>query len=66
MDKVLLIEPYYAGSHRQLIDLLHSELNGGGRDVADLVTMTGKKWHWRARTSALHMSQIIPKNVNYR
>jgi len=71
---VLLIEPYYAGSHKQLIDLLHSELeclgesSEGQGTVTDnrtvsvqLATMTGKKWHWRARTSALYFSQNLPR-----
>ncbi|CAG7832410.1 unnamed protein product [Allacma fusca] len=62
--KVLLIEPYYAGSHKVLIDLLCSLFDScsEGEDAPEvhLATMTGKKWHWRARTSALHFAQTIP------
>jgi hypothetical protein len=65
---VLLVEPFYAGSHKQLIDLLHQELLGmqmmeGEELRVQLVTMTGKKWHWRARTSGLYLSQNIPQEA---
>ncbi|OWF35122.1 glycosyltransferase-like domain-containing protein 1 isoform X2 [Mizuhopecten yessoensis] len=60
-DEILMVEPFYGGSHRQLIDLLHSHFTESVK-----VTMTAKKWHWRARTSALHLSQEIPYSSNYR
>ncbi|XP_053374142.1 glycosyltransferase-like domain-containing protein 1 [Mercenaria mercenaria] len=59
--KILLIEPFYAGSHKQLIDLLHKEVPG-----TELMTLPGKKWHWKARTSALWFSQAIPREHNFR
>lgn len=53
----LLIEPFCGGSHKQLIDQLI-------QDIPDCssFTLPGKKWHWRARTSSVYFSQIIPKN----
>ncbi|XP_033761796.1 glycosyltransferase-like domain-containing protein 1 [Pecten maximus] len=60
-DGILLVEPFYGGSHRQLIDLLQAHFTESVK-----VTMTAKKWHWRARTSALHLSQEIPYSDNYR
>jgi len=61
MSKLLLIEPFYTGSHKQLVDLLHGKIAD-----SDLVTLPGKKWHWRARTSALLLSQQIPADHQYR
>ena len=58
--EICIIEPFYGGSHKQLIDLLLSELDRLNIKY-DLFTMTAKKWHWRARCSALYFSQIIPK-----
>lgn len=55
-----MLEPFYDGSHRQLVDLLAEELSG-----ADLVTMPGKKWHWRARTAAMYLSEQISASHNY-
>ncbi|XP_064456371.1 tRNA-queuosine alpha-mannosyltransferase-like [Ornithodoros turicata] len=59
---VLLIEPFYSGSHKQLVDLLASELG----DEAKLITMSGVKWHWRARTSAVWLAEAIPENETYK
>ncbi|XP_064394952.1 tRNA-queuosine alpha-mannosyltransferase-like [Halichondria panicea] len=57
---VLYIEPYYGGSHQQLMDLLMEELPG------DLYTLPATKWHWRMRTSALHFSLTLPHKESYR
>lgn len=60
MRNILIIEPFYGGSHKQLIDFLQTLPH-----KFELVTLTAKKWHWRARTSALYLSQKVPKDQNF-
>jgi len=59
---IALVESFYGGSHRQLIDLLEKNFSGS----CDKYYMTDKKWHWRMRTSSFHFAQKIPKKYNYR
>ncbi|XP_037561837.1 glycosyltransferase-like domain-containing protein 1 isoform X3 [Dermacentor silvarum] len=60
---VLLLEPFYGGSHRQLMDLLSVELGPQG---CRLVTLPANKWHWRARTAALWLAERIEPSNGYR
>lgn len=63
--EICIIEAFYGGSHKQLIDLIEQHFILTEKKY-DLYTMSSKKWHWRARCSALYFSQIIPKDRNYK
>jgi len=57
---LFVIEPFYGGSHKQLIDFLQETLHKDHFHI-HLYTLPAKKWHWRARTSALYFAQNIPE-----
>jgi len=56
----LFIEPYYGGSHKEFIDLLHREFKG------NLHVLPATKWNWRMRMSAMHFSEVIPVEHAFR
>jgi len=70
---ILIVEPFYGGSHKQLVDMLYRHFHtsaaaansGEQQSSCALFTLPAKKWHWRARTSALLLAQIIPHDVSY-
>lgn len=66
MEKdLLIIEPFYGGSHKQLVDIV-SDIARNNGVTFDLLTLPAKKWHWRARVSSLCLSTSIQEgNVKY-
>ncbi|GLH15535.1 uncharacterized protein GBIM_19972 [Gryllus bimaculatus] len=59
---ILIIEPLYGGSHKQFIDTL---LEGLKNCKISLYVLPDKKWHWRARTSALYFYDAVPRDVQF-
>jgi hypothetical protein len=59
--KVLFLEPFYSGSHKDFADGLcwHS------RHRIDLLTMPGRFWKWRMRGAALHFAAQISEPCAY-
>ena len=57
---LLFLEPFYGGSHKQLVDLLVGQLKG------DLYTLPASKWHWRSRVAALSFAHILPPHHSYK
>ena len=63
MAELLILEPFYGGSPKQLLDVLCSRLEP---DSFVVVSLPAKKWHWRARTSSLKLSQDIPREHSFK
>lgn len=64
--RILLLEPFYGGSHRQLIDYFYKEVfDGGEQDHVELYSMPAKKWHWRARTGALYFAEKVAEDRHF-
>ncbi|XP_046457036.1 glycosyltransferase-like domain-containing protein 1 isoform X1 [Daphnia pulex] len=60
MARILFVEPFFDGSHKQLLDTLIKGIDFENTGY-ELFTLPGKKWHWRARTSALYFAEVIPR-----
>jgi len=55
--KILALEPYYGGSHRNFLDGLTNVLPGG----MDLVTLPPRKWKWRMRLSGPWLAEELAR-----
>ena len=56
--RLALVEPFYGGSHKLLVDILAEAYPG-----SQTYTLPAKKWGWHMRTSAVHFARQIPKSV---
>ncbi|MBN1192086.1 MAG: DUF3524 domain-containing protein [Coriobacteriia bacterium] len=54
--RVLVLEPYFGGSHRAVLDVLVEGLSAQGF-AFDLLTLPARKWKWRMRGSAITMAE---------
>lgn len=61
--KILIMEGFYGGSHRQLIDLFCSDLFPSAAVAYHLVTLPARKWHWRLMSSSLYFARKIPPSL---
>ncbi|TDB39010.1 MAG: DUF3524 domain-containing protein [Actinobacteria bacterium] len=55
--RILILEPYYGGSHRAVLDALFPM---PGWDV-DLLTLPPRKWKWRMRGAAITMAAEVER-----
>jgi glycosyltransferase involved in cell wall biosynthesis len=53
--RVLIVEPYYGGSHKAVLDALLSELGC----EHDLLAMPARKWKWRMRGAAIVLAEEV-------
>jgi len=55
--KILVLEPYYGGSHQSFLAGLAAHLPF----VFDIFSLPARGWKWRMRFSALYFAGILPK-----
>ena len=60
-NSIVVVEPFFGGSHRQLIELLQSEIFEPQNRRVFRLTLPATKWHWRMRCSALYFADRAPK-----
>jgi glycosyltransferase involved in cell wall biosynthesis len=53
--RVLVLEPYFGGSHRAVLEALLPRLADAGW-AADTLTLPARKWKWRMRGAAITMA----------
>lgn len=58
--EVVLIEPFYGGSHKQLVDLLVCELLQPKGVAHHVCSLPARKWHWRLMASSVYFASVIP------
>lgn len=61
MKKILLLEPYYGGSHKNFLIGLQKHLPF----TFDCHTLPARKWKWRMRFSAPYLAALLPEKQQY-
>ena len=59
--RILFLEPFFGGSHRDFAEGLIEHSN----HRIDLHTLPARFWKWRLRGAALHFSQLIKNPEQY-
>ena len=59
--KLLVLEPYYGGSHRLFLDGM---VRKAGFSV-DIVSLPAHSWKWRMRFAAPYFAATLPANASY-
>ncbi|MCB2184684.1 MAG: DUF3524 domain-containing protein [Desulfobulbaceae bacterium] len=59
--KILVLEPYYGGSHKNFLKGLEANLPY----TFHFLTMPARKWKWRMRFSAPYFASKLPKTADY-
>jgi len=54
--RLLILEPYFGGSHRSFIELLK------GLFSSELITLPARKWKWRMRLSAPYFAEQLHRS----
>jgi glycosyltransferase involved in cell wall biosynthesis len=60
-SSVFLVEPFSCSSHSYLISWLSKELSKHEDINVSVLSLPGKKWHWRLRASSCWAAQNIPQ-----
>ena len=59
--RILFLEPFYGGSHREFADGLREH----SRHRIDLVSLPARLWKWRLRAAGLTLAQRVPQPQRY-
>ena len=62
VGRLLFLEPFYGGSHREFADGLVAH----SRHAIDLRTLPARFWKWRMRGAALHFARRVERPGAYR
>lgn len=59
--QVVLVEPFYGGSHKQLIDWMMKDVLESENIDHEVYTLRDRKWHWKLMASSFSMAKRISR-----